>query len=180
MGGKWVELLKEAVPSLSHAAALSNAANPANVALVREAEAAARSLKIRLDVLDAGNAASLDSALATIGASGAQGLIVTNDPFFTANQAKLLQFTAGRRLPALYFFRLFADAGGLMTYGASLDESYRRAAAYVDRILKGAKPGELPVEQPTRFELVINLKTAKALGLTIPQSLLLRADQVIE
>ncbi len=180
LAGKWVELLKEAVPGMSHVAALSNPANPANAASVREIEAAARTLKVRLDVLDAGNAANLDRALATIGTSGAQGIIVTNDPFFTASRDALVRFAASKRLPAVYFFKLFADAGGLMVYGASLEDSYRRAAAYVDKILKGAKPADLPIEQPTRFELIINMKTARALGLTIPQSLRARADQVIE
>jgi putative tryptophan/tyrosine transport system substrate-binding protein len=180
LGSKWVELLKEAVPRLAHVAALANPANPAGAASVREIEAAARALNLKLGVHDAANAGNLDRALASIGPSGAQALIVTNDPFFTANRDKLVEFAARRRLPAVYFFRLFADAGGLMVYGASLEESYRSAATYVDRILKGAKPGELPVEQPTRFELVINMRTARALGLTIPPSLLLRADHVIE
>ena len=180
LAGKWLELLKEAVPAVSHVAVLSNSANPASMTSVREIEAAARILNVRLDVLDAGNAPTLDRALATIGMSGAQGIIVTNDPFFTVNRAQLIQFAASKRLPAVYFFRLFADDGGLMVYGASLEDSYRKAAAYVDKILKGAKPADLPVEQPTRFELVINLKTAKALGLTISQRVLLRADQVIE
>ena len=180
LAGKWLELLKEAVPAVSHVAVLSNSANPASTTSVREIEAAARILNVRLDVLDAGNAPTLDRALATIGMSGAQGIIVTNDPFFTVTRAQLIQFAASKRLPAVYFFRLFADDGGLMVYGASLEDSYRKAAAYVDKILKGAKPADLPVEQPTRFELVINLKTAKALGLTISQRVLLRADQVIE
>jgi putative ABC transport system substrate-binding protein len=107
-------------------------------------------------------------------------VIVTNDPFFTPNRAKLVEFAASNRLLAVYFFKLFAETGGLMVYGASLEDSYRKAATYVDRILKGAKPGDLPIQQPTRFELIINLKTAKALGLTIPQTLLLRADRIIE
>jgi putative ABC transport system substrate-binding protein len=118
--------------------------------------------------------------LALIGASGAQGIIVAPDPFFTPNRAKLIQFAASRRLPAVYYFKSFADAGGLMAYGASSTQSYRRAATQVDKILKGAKPGDLPVEQPMRFELVVNLNTAKALGLTIPPSLLVRADHVID
>jgi putative ABC transport system substrate-binding protein len=105
---------------------------------------------------------------------------VTNDPFFTPNRTKLVQFAASNRLPTVYFFKIFAESGGLMVYGASLEDSYRTAATYVDKIFKGAKPADLPIEQPTRFELVINLKTAKALGLTIPPSLLLRADKVIE
>jgi len=178
--GKWMELLKEAVPNISHVAVLSNSASPLTALLVKEIRFAARTLNAKLDVLDAGNAADLDSAFAAIGASGAQAIIVLNDPFFVANRAKLVQFSASKRLPAVYFIKLFADAGGLMAYGGSLEDSYRRAATYVDKILKGAKPAELPIEQPTKFELVINLKTAKALGLTIPQSLLQRADQVIE
>ncbi|MGH7324594.1 MAG: ABC transporter substrate-binding protein [Candidatus Rokuibacteriota bacterium] len=141
---------------------------------------AARTMNVNVDLLDAGNATDLDRAFAAIGASRAQGIIVTNDPFFFANRARLIQFAASKRLPAVYFFKLFADAGGLMAYGASLEESYRRAAMYVDKILKGAKPADLPIEQPTKFELAINLRAARALGLTIPQSLLLRADQIIE
>ena len=177
-----MELIKEAVPAISHVAVLANSANPANAPILREVEAAARTLKVRLDVLEAGNAANLDRALARIGEGGVQGIIVTNDPFFffDANRVELVQFAAGKRLPAMYFARHFVDAGGLMSYGGSLEDSFRRAVTYVDKILKGAKPADLPIEQPTRFELVINLKTAKALGLAIPQTLLFRADQVIE
>jgi putative ABC transport system substrate-binding protein len=178
--GKWVELLKEAVPGVSHLAVLANPANPASAQSVREIQAAARTLNVKLDVLDAGNGSNLDRALAAIGTSGAQGIIVTNDPFFTANRIKLVQSAASKRLPAIYFYRVFADTGGLMVYGPSPDESYRRAAAHVDKILRGAKPADLPVEQSTKFELVINLRAARALGLTIPRSLLLRADQIIE
>ena len=117
--------------------------------------------------------------LHAIGASDAQGIIVTNTPCFAANRAKLVQFAASQHLPAMYFFKLFVDAGGLMSYGGSLGESYRRAATYVDKILKGAKPADLPVERSTKFDLVINLKTAQALGLTMPPALLKRADEVI-
>jgi putative ABC transport system substrate-binding protein len=180
LGGKWVELLKEAVPNISHIAVLWNPTNPASAASVREIKAAAQAMKVTLDVLDAGNTTNLDRAFTAIGARGAHAIIVTNDPFFTPNREKLVQFAARKRLPAMYFFKHFADAGGLMAYGASLEDSYRRAALYVDKILKGAKPGDLPVEQPTRFDLVINLRTAKALNLTIPPSLLQRADEVIE
>jgi putative ABC transport system substrate-binding protein len=178
--GKWVELLKEAVPNVSHVAVLRNSANPASAPLVREIQSAARTLNVKLDVHDAGDPTKLESAFAAIGTSGDQGIIVTPDPFFTANRARLVQFAASKRLPAVYFTKRFADGGGLMAYGSSMEEYYRRAASYVDRILKGAKPAEIPIEQPTKFELVINLKTARALGLTIPQSLLLRADQIIE
>jgi putative ABC transport system substrate-binding protein len=180
LGGKWVELLKELVPGIFHIAVLWNPANPASAASVGEIQAAARAMKVRLDVLDAANTTTLDRAFTAIGASGAQALIVTNDPFFTPNRARLVQFAASKRLPAMYYFKSFADEGGLMVYGASVEDSYRRAATYVDKILKGAKPAELPVEQPTKFELVINLKTAKALGLTIPRSVLVRADEIIQ
>jgi putative ABC transport system substrate-binding protein len=178
--GKWVELLKEAVPNVSHVAVLQNSASPDSATLMRGVQAAARILNVKLDVHDARDSTTLDNAFDAIGASGARGLIVTNSPFFAANRAKLVQFAASKRLPAMYFFKLFADAGGLMSYGGSLEDSYRRAATYVDKILKGAKPADLPVEQPTTFELVINLKAARAIGLTIPRSLLLRADHVIE
>lgn len=180
MAGKWVELLKETVPGAVRVAVLSNPANPANAASVRELEAAARALNVKLDVRDAGDAASLDRALTAIGASGAQGIIVTNDPFFTTYRSKLIEFCARARLPAVYFFGTFAEAGGLMAYGANQQDVYRRAATYVHKILNGAKPADLPIEQPTRLELVINLKTARALGLAIPRSLLLRADRVID
>jgi putative ABC transport system substrate-binding protein len=179
-GGKWVELLKEAAPDVSHVAALWNPANPSTRPLVPEMRAAARSLNVRLDLLDAGSLTKLDRAFAAISTSGAQGIIVTNDPFFFTNRAKLVQVVANKRVPAVYFTTEFVDAGGLISYGSSVAASYRRAATYVDKILRGAKPGDLPIEQPTKFELVINLKTATALGLTIPPSLLQRADHVIE
>jgi len=179
-GGKWLELLKEAVPGISQIAVLANRSNTSNSPFLKGIEVAAQTLKVKIDILDAGNAAELERALAAIGASKAQGMIVTSDPFLYNTRATLVQFAASKRLPAMYFFKPFTDAGGLMSYGASLEDSYRRAATYVDKILKGAKPADLPVEQPTRFELVINLKTAKALGIRIPQSVLLRADRVIE
>ncbi len=178
--GKWVELLKEAIPEVSRVAALWNSANPASAPSVRELQAAARTLNVRLDALDAGDVTKLDRAFAAIGTSGARGVIVMADPFFFSNRAKLVQFAASKRLPAVYFVKDFVDIGGLMSYGSSLGDSYRRAATYVDKILKGAKPADLPIDQPTRFELVINMKTAKTLGLTIPQSVLIRADEVIQ
>ena len=180
VSGKWVELLSEAVPNVSHVAVLYNSANPGNAPVLQAIQTAARTLKVRADMLDAGNDTNLNSAFATIGASGAQGIIVAPDPFFFADPAKVVQFAASKRLPAMYFSKRFVDTGGLMSYGGSLEDSFRRAATYVDKILKGAKPADLPIEQPTRFELVINMKTAKALGLTIPDSILLRADRVIE
>jgi putative ABC transport system substrate-binding protein len=179
-GGKWVELLKEVAPHVSHIAALVNANSAAAQPLVPEMQAAAKALNVKLDIVDAASRAKLDKAFAEIGAGKARALIVTNDPFFFLNRAELVQFAAGKRLPAVYFTNDFVDAGGMMSYGSSLTDSYRRAAAYVDKILKGAKPAELPIDQPTTFELVINLKAAKALGLVIPQRLIVRADQVIE
>ena len=142
-------------------------------------QAAARALNVRLDMLDAGNPTKFDGALAAIETSGARGIIVTADPLFVANRAQVIQLAAKKRLAAVYFTKDFVVAGGLMSYGASRAESFRRAATYVDKILKGAKPGELPIEQPTTYELVINLNTAKALGITIPQSILVRVDEVI-
>ena len=180
--GKWVELLKEAVPHASHVAVLWNSVNPQAASFMREIKTAARTFKVKLDTFDAGNEASLDRALAAIGASGAQGIIVAFDPFFAdnRNRARLVQFAANKRLPTMYSSELFTNSGGLVSYGPSQADSFRRAAAYVDKILKGAKPADLPVEQPTRFGLVINLKAAKEIGLTIPRSLLARADQIIE
>ncbi len=179
-GGKWVELLKEAVPGMSHAAVLWNSANQSSARSTAEIQAAARTQGVKLELFDAGNAASLDKALSEIAASRAKGIIIAPDPYFNENRTKLVRFASSSRLPAVYFFKSFAEAGGLMAYGADNADSIRVAAKYVDKILKGAKPADLPVDQPTRFELVINLKTAKALGLRIPQSLLVRADQVIE
>ena len=178
--GKWVELLKETVPGISQVTVLSNSANLTGVGLLTEVRNAARLMNVKLDVVDAGDTARLEAAFAAIGASDTQGLIVPIDPFLFANRAKIAQFAALRRLPAIYSFRLYAESGGLMSYGGSLEDTYRKAATYLDRILKGAKPADLPVEQPTVFELVINLKTARALGLTIPRELLLRANVVID
>jgi putative tryptophan/tyrosine transport system substrate-binding protein len=180
IAGKWLELLKEAVPALSHAAVLHNSVDPQSADSLREIHGAARALKVRVEPFDASNDATLETAFAAIGASGAQGLIVVGTAYFGGNRVKLIRFAAEKRMPAIYFFSLFPDAGGLMSYGGSSEDSYRRAASHVDRILKGAKPADLPIDQATKYELVINLKTAKALRIVIPRSLLLRADRVIE
>jgi putative ABC transport system substrate-binding protein len=180
--GKWVELLKDALPKASRFAVLWNSTAPAKPTFVREMRTAAATLKIRLDLIEVQDVTQFDSAFAVITASRAQGMIVTAAPLlsFSANGERLIQFAATKRLPAMYPFRDFVEAGGLMAYGPSLTDSFSRAAIYVDKILKGAKPADLPVEQPTQYQLVINLKTVKALALTIPSSLLLRADEVIQ
>lgn len=178
--GKWMELLKEVTPEVSHVAALWSSSNKAAVRFVKELQTAARKLEVTLEVHHAANLAELDVALAAIGRSPARGLIVVPSPFAATSRRKLVQFAASQRLPAVYFFEKFADAGGLMSYGPDFADVYRRAASHVDKILKGAKPGDLPVENPTKFDLVVNLKTARALGIAIPQSVLLRANRVIE
>ncbi len=179
-GGKWLELLKEAVPGVAHVAVLANRSNRSNSPYHKGVEVAAQRMNVRIGIFDAGDPTELERALAAIAASGAQGMIVSTDPYLFVARSKLVSFAASKRLPAIYFSKNFADEGGLMSYGANIEDSYRRAATYVDRILKGAKPGELPVEQPTRFELVVNKKAARALRISIPQSFMLRADHLIE
>lgn len=178
--GKCFELLREAAPGTSHVAVLLNPAYPLSTQVRREVQAVGRALNMKFDVHEAANLKDLESVFTAIAASRARGIFVAPDPFLTDSSRRIAEFAAERRLPAIHFSRRFADAGGLMSYGASLENSYRRAATHVDKILKGAKPSDLPVEQPTRFELVINLKTAQAMGLKIPQSVLLRADHTIE
>ncbi len=180
ISGKQLELLKDAFPALTHVAVLANPANSPTAGLVKEVELAARSLGLRLRVVQVREPKELDNAFATMKNERVPALLVIADPLVSDNRDRIVAFAAKNRLPAIYPYRLFADAGGLMSYGADVSDLNRRAATYVDRILKGAKPAELPIEQPAKFELVVNLKTAKALGLTIPQSLLLRADHVIQ
>ncbi len=178
--GKWLELLGEAIPRLSRVAILSNPTNPANAGRLKVVQIAAQRLRIKLQHEEVTDANQLDSAFGAMSTGQAQGLIVFVDPLTVRYRARIVDLAAKTRLPAIYGFREFVDAGGLMAYGSSVPELCRRAAIYVDKILKGAKPGDLPVEQATQFEFVINLRTAKALGLAIPQSLLVRADQVIQ
>jgi len=180
IAGKWLELLKQAVPDMDRVAVLSNPADLGSAAYLREIRAAAQILKVELSEFEATNDVTLENAFASLSASRAQGLIVTAAAYFGGNRAKLVRYSAERRIPTIYFFSLFPDMGGLMSYGGSVEDSYRRAAAYVDKILKGAKPGDLPIDQATRYELVVNLKTAKTLGITIPRSLVQRADRIIE
>jgi ABC-type uncharacterized transport system substrate-binding protein len=178
--GKQFEVLKEVVPKVSRIALLWNPANPGSAPQLREAETAARRLGVRLLTQEAGDPREIDSAFAAMTRERAGALVVLPDAIFTNQRRQIAELAAKRRLPAVYGVREPAEAGGLMVYGANLLDLERRAATYVDKILKGAKPADLPVEQPTKFELVINLKTAKALGLTIPPSVLGRADEIIQ
>ena len=175
---KRLELLRAIVPSLRRVAVLWHPANPSNPIQLKGAQAAARALGMRLEPVSIQGPNDFDSASKAV--PGADGLLFLESPLFTTHRARLAELAARSRLPAIYGQREYVEVGGLMSYGTHFKDLYRRAAWYVDKILKGAKPGDLPVEQPTNFELVINLKTAKALGLTIPPSLLQRADQVIE
>jgi len=161
-------------------AVLANPANPGNAAQLRQAEVVARALGMRLQPLEAHGPSEIDRAFAAMTRERAGALLVLLDPILAREREQIADLAAKGHLPAMYALRLHVDVGGLMAYGANIFDLYRRTAIYVDKILKGAKPGDLPVEQATKFELVINLKTAKALGLTIPPSLLQRADQVIE
>jgi putative ABC transport system substrate-binding protein len=180
LAGKRLELLRELAPSLSKVAVLWNPANSAEELAVKVTETAARSLGMSLIVEHAGSPGEFRRAIAAIAQSDAKSIVVLPDPMFLANREQLVALIRQSRLPAIYMETGFVAAGGLISYGPNFTELFRRAAAYVDKILKGAKPGDLPVEQPTKFELVINLKTAKALGIEVPPTLLARADQVIE
>jgi putative tryptophan/tyrosine transport system substrate-binding protein len=180
LAGKRLELLRELVPSLSKVAVLWNPANSAEVAAVKATETAALSLGMSLVIERASNPSEIDRAIAAVTQSGAKSIVVLPDPMFLANRAQLVELIRKARLPAIYMETGFVAAGGLISYGPNFTELFRRAAAYVDKILKGAKPGDLPVEQPTKFDLVINLKTATAIGITTPTSILLRANDVIE
>jgi putative ABC transport system substrate-binding protein len=177
--GKQLGLLREAVPKIRRVAVLSNP-SPAQPLIIRSVKAAARSLELQLQLLEARGPGAFDGAFAAMAKERAGGLLVVGDSMFFLHRARLADLAVKNGLPSMSTQTQWVEAGGLMSYAASLPVLYRRAATYVDKILKGAKPADLPIEQPTKFELVINLKTARALGLTIPQSLLLRADQVIE
>ena len=180
LSGKRLELLSETLPRVGRVAMLWNSTNPSMVFRARETQVAADALAITLQSLGLREVSDFDDAFATMTRQRPDALITLVDPFTTAHRQRIVDFAATHNLPAVYEARQFVDVGGLMSYGPSLAASQRRVAIFIDKILKGTKPADLPIEQPTKFELVINMKTAKALGLTIPQSLLLRADQVIE
>jgi putative tryptophan/tyrosine transport system substrate-binding protein len=180
LSGKLLQLLKEAMPKVSRVAVLWNPTNGAHSGYWKDLRTAAQTFGIELQSLELRRPDELDRTLAQPTRGHADALLMLLDPIFTANARRIADIAIKNRLPTIYGLRRLADAGGLMAYGPSTAEGVRLLASYVDKILKGAKPADLPVEQLTIFELVINLKTAKALGLTIPPSLLLRADQVIE
>jgi len=177
---KRLELLKAAFPKVSRVAMLWNPTNPVNAAVVRETETATPTLGVQLLSFEVRRSGDFDGVFRAALRGRADALIAHGDSVLLTHRAQIVDFAAKNRLPAMYGNQDYMDVGGLMFYGPNVAEMLRRAATYVDRILKGAKPGDLPIEQPTKFEFVINMKTAKALGLTIPQSVLLRADEVIQ
>jgi len=180
IAGKYLELLREAVPRVSRMAVIRNPNNPALTPLVKEMEVAARALGVEIHLLDVRKADEFDGAFTAMVQRRVGALVVLPDPVSLSHRVEIAELASKHRLPAMYGLREHVEAGGLMAYGVDLRHNCRRAATFVDKILKGAKPATLPVEQPTKFELVINLKTAKTLGLTIPESLRLRTDHVIQ
>jgi putative ABC transport system substrate-binding protein len=180
MGAKWLELLKQIVPSVTRAAIVRDPAITAGIGQWGAIQSVAPSLSIDVIPINMLNAGEIEQAVAIFARSSNGGLIVTGSGLAVANRELLVTLAARHKLPAIYYERLFVTAGGLASYGADLIEQYRQAAGYIDRILKGEKAADLPVQAPTKYELVINLKTAKALGLEVPPILLARADEVIE
>jgi putative ABC transport system substrate-binding protein len=180
LGAKRLGLLKEVVPQLSRAAIMWNPDDRGAVFDYKEEESAARTLRLQLQSVEVSRADDFDRAFSSMTAGRAEALIVIGSALAFTNRSQIVRLAQKNRLPTMYGQRTYVDAGGLIAYGPDLADAWRRAATYVDKILKGAKPGELPVEQATKFELVINLKTAKDLGLAIPQSVLARADEVIQ
>jgi putative ABC transport system substrate-binding protein len=177
---KRLQLLSEVVPQVEAITLLVNPTNVTSESVVRDALEAARANGRRLAILNAGTESEIDAALAALVQEHAGALIVASDPFLNSRREQIVALAARHAVPAMYDWREFAEAGGLMSYGPSLTDIYRQAGVYAGRVLAGAKPADLPIQQPARFELVINLKTAKTLGLTIPPSILGRADEVIE
>ena len=180
MGGKWLQVLKENAPDIVRAVVLLHADLSVHSAYLRAAETAGRQFGTAVIAAEVRNVADIERAVSALAAEPRSSLIVLPSPVHFVHRDQIIALAARHRLPSIYPLRLFANAGGLMSYGIDQIDQYRRAAGYVDRILKGEKPADLPVQAPTKYELVINLKTAKALGLTIPPSVLARADEVIE
>lgn len=180
MYGKQLQLLQEAVPHAVRVAYLWNPASPTSAVQLKEVEAAARSLRIRIQSLETRGPAEFDSVFAAVAREQAQALLIADDSMFLTHRTRVAELATKGRLPMMANYREIVQAGGLMAYAVNLADVFTLAAGYVDRILKGAKPADMPVQQPTKFEFIINMKTAKALGITIPYAILLRADQVIE
>jgi putative tryptophan/tyrosine transport system substrate-binding protein len=180
VGGKRLQLLTDLAPTAAHIGIIWNANNPFTQLAIHESENAARKLNVRLQSMQVRTAADFDSTFETGSREQIDSLIVVEDPLTIGHRRQIIDFAAKLRIPAVYGAKTFVDAGGFVSFGASFPDLYRRTAFYVDKILKGAKPGELPIEQPTKFELVINRKTASVLGLNIPDKLLALADEVIE
>jgi putative ABC transport system substrate-binding protein len=180
LSGKRLELLREVVPKVTRITMLSNPLNPSVVIALQETQAAAKVLGLTLDSLDVRKASDLDAALSTMVKRQPDALVLPAETTIHEQRARIAQFAVQHRLPSISAWREFAEAGGLMVYGVSIPDVFRRAVGYIDKILKGAKPGDLPIEQPTKFELVVNLKTAKAIGVTFPPSVLARADEVLQ
>jgi len=180
LAGKRLQLLRELVPKATRVAVLAYRGTPATRLFLEQMRAAAQQMGVALVVQEVSEAEGLPGAVAAMHRDGAQALIVQFSPLSNNNAQRIVELAAQHRLPAMYDVRGFAELGGLLAYGPSVTEMFRRAALYVDRILKGAKPADLPLEQPTKFELIINMKAARALGVTIPQPLLSRADEIIQ
>ncbi len=179
LSAKRLALLKETIPKIRRVAVLSNPASPTNDRQLKDTRDAASALGLRLHILEVRDLHGFDQAFSVLTRERADAVLPLSDVMFFEQREKIVSLAARNRVPAIYEWREFVEVGGLMSYGTSIGHMYGRLASYVDKILKGAKPADLPVEQPTKFELIINLKTAKALGLTIPQSVLIRADEVI-
>jgi putative ABC transport system substrate-binding protein len=177
--GKWVELLKEAAPKAASFAVLWNPSHPLGEVFFKETGAAGRALKVKLNYYEARDPDNLGTVLSRVEKDRNAALLITPSPLFTSQRSRIVELTTRRRLPSMFFSKEFVEDGGLMSYGPSFSASWLRAAVYVDKILKGSKPADLPVEQPIKFEFIVNLKAAKQIGLSIPPNLLVRADQVI-
>jgi putative ABC transport system substrate-binding protein len=180
LSGKRMELFKEAIPGLSRIAALVNPTNPTSHLELPEMQAAARALSVQLKPVEISGSGALDGALKAMSDEGIHGIVVLTDGLFFSERKRIVDWARMHRLPGMYWEREFARDGGLMSYGPSSTDLSRRSAGYIDQILKGARPADLPVQQPSKFELIVNLKTAKTIGLTVPPTLLARADEVIE
>jgi putative ABC transport system substrate-binding protein len=180
LGGKWLELLSEIAPGLKRAAIMFNPGTPSASAYMPSLETAARALKVAPITAPVHSDVEIETAIIALGREPGGGLVVVSDPFMAVHRAPIISAAVRNNVPAVYYQSYFAKDGGLLSYGVDTVDTFRRAASYVDRILRGEKPGDLPVQFPTKFEMAVNLKTAKALGLAVPPSILLRADEVIE